>query len=125
LIEQIPLYDLQALLRHDRKLAVTDCFIERQLGGDHLFDVAAKRILIPLREHNRTADLLSVISISCHLGEFLALRFDSAEILIDPHNDVSFSRRLGKLMEAVQGVKLRIPGEGERYSGVKPNRIPG
>ena len=48
LLEEIALHDLEALFRHDREFCCVDRLVERQLGGDHFFDVATKGVLISL-----------------------------------------------------------------------------
>ena len=85
--------------------ARADRLLERQFGGDHLFYITTKGILIPLREYDRSTDLLSVISIRRHLRELLPLRLDSTEIFVHPDNDVPFCRRLREFMKAVQCIE--------------------
>src|SRR5579884_3255398 len=46
----------QALLRHYRERAIFDCFRQRELSRDHIFEIPAECVLIQFLQMHRTAD---------------------------------------------------------------------
>ena len=108
LFEQIPLYNSEPLLRHEAKRAIPDRLIECELAGDDFVDVLAERVVVPLRDLHGTEHFVLARLIGLQLLEGLAGVFYSAEVFVDPDDQISIRRAFGEAPEALQAVEKSL-----------------
>ena len=114
LLEKVALHNLQALPGHDRQVAIENDFVKRLLAGNHILNIAPESILIPSRDDYGTMYFFRVLSKRSHLGELLAIRFNFAEVFVDPENNILGLGRLGQLVKAVQGIEQSLAAGNNR-----------